>query len=441
MQINYDVVIIGGGVSGTTLAYQLAANKLKIAVIENDLWGGTCPNRGCDPKSILIAGVSTVTNFNNMENNGVSGQAKIDWPSLMEHKRNYTNQIPNRTEQGLLQSGITTYHNAGHFIDANSFLIGDDILMADRFVIATGQRPRTSKIVGQEYLLNSNGFLDLDELPNDITFIGGGYLGFELAAIANAAGAKVHLIHHNDRPLKEYDPEMVDNLIKCYRNSGIEIILDTDITQVAKKNNQYVLTGQDFSLTTDLVFATLGRVPNIENLGLQQADVNYDNKGIIVNDSLQTTNPKVYAVGDVISRNLPKLTPVATYDGDYLSKLFMDNNEPIKYPAIPTIIFGQPALAQVGRVSTNADDSKIECIENDMTNWLSYKRMHTKFAKAKIYVEKSTQEVVGATIISDQADYLINIFTIMINNHATVTEIDKYIFTYPTLASDIKYLI
>ena len=439
----YDVVILGGGVAGGSLAHALRRQKKTVAVVENNLFGGTCPNRGCDPKKILLAGLEVTQTVADMQGNGISGHVEVNWPDLMRHKRQYTDPISHATQHSLAADGIDTFHESGQFNQEGQLQAGDHLLAADNYVIATGQRPRRLDIPGKEYFKTSTDFLNLNEMPKDVTFIGGGYIGFELAGIAHAAGAKVHLIHHNDHPLKQFDSQLVKQAITHLEDEGIDVQLNQTVTQIAKIGEQYVLSGEDnFKLPTDMVFCTAGRIPNIDTIGLDQVGVDYDGHGVKVNDYLQTTNDKIFAMGDVVSTKRPKLTPVAGYEAGYLANYFAKSRDKIAFKSIPTLVFGQPSLARVGLPSSIATgDDHYLLISKDMTGWYSYHRLNEPLAKAKVVVDRENGTVVGATVLSNHADDLINIFTLMIDQRMKIDDFNKEILAYPSLASDVTYLV
>ena len=280
-------------------------------------------------------------------------------------------------------------------------------------------------------------------MPETVTFIGGGYIGFEFAAIANAAGAKVHLIHHNSTPLKTYDQELVSELMKQLENDGVSIHLDTDINQVKANDKGLLLTDANkFELQTDLVFGATGRIPNVEQLNLEKAGVGFVKNGIQVNQFLQTTNPAIYALGDVLSKKQPKITPVASLEARYLVSLLTDKKEAaISYPKIPTIVFSNPKLTQIGVTAEEAknEPEQYKLSNIDATEWFSYFRLNEGISKVKIVIDKESDLLVGASVLNSHADQLINLFSILINKKIKATELDNSAFTYPTIASDLPY--
>ncbi len=288
--------------------------------------------------------------------------------------------------------------------------------------------------------------MDLDELPKSVTFVGAGYVAFELATIANAAGSDVHIIHHNDWPLKEFDQSLVQELVAQMKARGIKFDFNVDLTSIQKDDDQYVLKDdQHFSLRTDAVFSTAGRIPNIDTMGLENVGVGTLKKGVQVNHRLRTDNAHIYALGDVIARvgNEPKLTPVASFEGRYLANLLTsESNRPIEYPLIPSVVYAAPKIARIGVSPTvgkgDPDDYVVKDL--DLTNWFTYFRLGEPVAKARVVLDKQTNTIVGAQVLSSKADELINYLTTVINEHQTVDEVQAEIFAYPTVASDLPYL-
>ncbi|GEK28825.1 dihydrolipoyl dehydrogenase family protein [Furfurilactobacillus siliginis] len=440
---DYDQLILGGGPGGLALAYELKAAGKKVAVVEENLWGGTCPNRGCDPKKILVAAVEAKRHAEYMQGEGIDGTTSINWPDLMRNKFAYTDAIPSGTLSGLQQAHIETLTGHARFNADGSVNVDDQTVTAEQMIIATGQRPARLNIDGGELIQTSTDFLNMRELPKRLTFIGGGYIAFELADIANAAGAEVHMLLHNDRPLKAFDQELVSDLVNQLWADGVKFELNVDVTHVAKTDEGLVISNDDgFTLTTNAVIGATGRIANVDTLNLAAVGVQADAKGVVVNDHLQTTNPRIYALGDVVAKpGVPKLTPVAGFDARYLAgQLTGTTTAPIAYPAIPTVIFGVPRLATVG-ISTAAatDDAKLRIKTIDMTHWYTYNRIHDPKAKVKVVLNQAG-ELVGASVLSSVADEMINYLTFLINRHATAQALNDMVLAYPTPASDLGYV-
>jgi glutathione reductase (NADPH) len=444
MSNQFDIIVIGSGVAGMSLAEGLKASGKSVAVVEDDLWGGTCPNRGCDPKKVLLAAVDAKEAVMQLNERGFNEAPTINWPDLMKFKMTFTQSVPQSSLNALESAGITAIKGRAAFIDAGHIQVGERQYGAKQFIIATGQYPAIPDIEGRQYFKTSNEFLSMAELPSKIAFVGGGYIAFELASIANACGAEVHIIHHNDRPLKQFDGEWVNLLIAQLKSSGVHIHLNTDVTSVEQRDQRYLLALKDGSeMSVDAVFSTSGRLPNLMGLQLENAGVKYDRSGVLVNDRLTTSCPTIFACGDCLAKTMPRLTPVSSFEADYLVRLLSEKiSGPIVYPAVPTVIFTGYRLAQVGvdtsTAAANGDRYSIKTL--DMTGWFNYRRRNESVAKAKIITEKTSGILVGATVISQEADELINFFTLIINQRLTADAMNGMIMAFPSVASDIASL-
>lgn len=440
---SFDVIIIGSGPGGMAAAYDLVAKGKKVAVVEADLWGGTCPNRGCDPKKVLYGAVEAKDNVEQLNHFGFETVPKINWAELMAFKDTFTEPVPVEQRQGLTSAGIHTISGKAVFKDKHTITVENQDYQAEQFILATGQRSAILEIPGKEHFRTSTDFLSMKELPETIVFVGGGYISLELANIANSCGSDVHLLHHNKRPLKGFDEELTNDLIENLQKRGIHFHFNESAESISKQGAQYSvrLTGQG-SLSADRVFCATGRIPNVEGMNLEAIGVEYTHKGIVVNDHLQTTVANIYALGDCLAKNRPKLTPVSSFEGSYLAKLLSGTaQEAIQYPEIPTIIFSSPKLAQVGLKDDSAlDNEKYEQQTLDLTQWFTYQQRNEPLVKAKIITEKETGLLVGATALGNESDQLINVLTWMINQKITSDKISELIMLYPTVLSDLSYI-
>jgi glutathione reductase (NADPH) len=439
----YDVAIIGSGVGGQKAARVLKDGKKDVVLIEEDLWGGTCPNRGCEPKKVLVAGMEAVNCNNQLIGKGLSPIRSINWPELLAFKRALIDPLPERFKKQARDYGIETLDGSAVFSGNNQISVNGKIIEADKFIIATGQRPHVLDIKGSRFLKTSTDFFEMQTLPRKIIFLGAGYIAFELASIANAAGSEVTIIHHNSRPLKSYDEDLVSALVNTMKEKGTHFVFDVEIQAVHKTEKGLLLTEKNGRAweTDDVVCAT-GRVPNMEKLGLEKAGIAFDQHGIIVNKYLQTSNPSVFACGDVVGKKQPKLTPVAEFEGNYVAKKILnDSLKGISYPPITSIVFASPKLAEVGIKVNDAKKQPDQYLikETDMTGWFNYRRVNDRIARAK-FVFKD-EKLVGASVLSGQADELINNLAIIIDRGITHEQVQQMILGYPSIASDLSELV
>lgn len=438
----YDAIVIGSGPAGNSAAYGLKEQGKKVAIIESDLWGGTCPNRGCDPKKMLMSGVEAQKRIETMLGKGFDQTPKIVWEDLMTFKKSYTDFVPQNTKEGLDAAEIDRYQGQASFLNANQIVVNDQELSANQFLIATGQRPAVLSIDGQDLLQSSTDFLDLNHLPKKMAFIGAGYIAFELAVITSAAGSEVHIIHHNDRPLKEFDQELVNDLVEHMKADGIQFHFNVNTKSVELMHPNYRITGENFELVVDMVIGATGRIPNVEGLNLEKAGVSYDKRGIKVDEHLRTTQQNIFACGDVIAKKQPKLTPVAGFEAGYVVNAMNGDTEAIDYPLIPTIVFGDQRLARIGLSERELADhpEKYHSETTDLSSWYTYHRINDQGAKIKIIYDED-DKIVAITCLSQLADEVINYLLIILTKKMSHDEVEKYIFAYPSPASDLSYFI
>ncbi len=443
-EFTYDVVIIGSGASGTTVAFEAQAAGLKVAIVEERSWGGTCVLRGCDPKKVLVGAAEARNLSTRLRGKGIKEAATISWTDLMAFKETFVEDVPESRLESFQEAGIETFFGPASFQNENTLQVGNDILSAKKIVIATGATPNTLKVEGQEHIQTSDDFLSLEKLPDSVVFIGGGYISFEFASIALAAGRDVHIIHHNSEPLKKFDPDFVAALVATLKEEGIHFHFDTDITKINKNGEKlHIESKNGFSLETDLIIGATGRTPNIAHLALDKANIDYTKKGITVNEKLQTPNhPHIYACGDVAATKGAPLTPVVSMEAALVAKNILGGNEKIDYPAIPSVVFTSPKLASIGisMEEANANPEKYQIKNHDTTNWYTYRRTNEKIALAKIIEDRETGQIKGAHFLSEEADYMINYIAILMKANLTLADLQSVIFAYPSPASDLTAL-
>lgn len=443
-EFTYDVVIIGSGASGTTVAFEAQAAGLKVAIVEERSWGGTCVLRGCDPKKVLVGAAEARNLSTRLRGKGIKEAATISWTDLMAFKETFVEDVPESRLESFQEAGIETFFGPASFQNENTLQVGNDILSAKKIVIATGATPNTLKVEGQEHIQTSDDFLSLEKLPDSVVFIGGGYISFEFASIALAAGRDVHIIHHNSEPLKKFDPDFVAALVATLKEEGIHFHFDTDITKINKNGEKLHIEGKNgFSLETDLIIGATGRTPNIAHLALDKANIDYTKKGITVNEKLQTPNhPHIYACGDVAATKGAPLTPVVSMEAALVAKNILGGNEKIDYPAIPSVVFTSPKLASIGisMEEATANPEKYQIKNHDTTNWYTYRRTNEKIALAKIIEDRETGQIKGAHFLSEEADYMINYIAILMKANLTLADLQSVIFAYPSPASDLTAL-
>ena len=450
MTTTVDVIVLGTGSAAQNVAYSLRAARWSVAVVDSRPFGGTCENRGCDPKKVLV-GVSELVDWSRrMQGKGISApDLSIIWQDLMRFKGTFTDPVPERTEHSFAEVGISIRHGRAHFVDRTSVQVGDDTLVGRSVVIATGARHAPLGIPGEEMLTTSTQFLELDDLPARIAFVGGGYIAFEFAHIAARAGARVQVLHRGARPLEKFDPDLVAQLVQASRELGIEVHLNKAVTAIERQGDHLLVhagTGeQEQVVEADLVVHAAGRVPEIDDLDLDAAGVAREKGGVTVNSYLQSvTNAAVYAAGDAVASGGFPLTPVAAMQGDLVARNLLEGNQYTpNYTGIPSVVFTTPPLARVGldEEAARAQGLHFRTHHQDTTNWYSSRRVALSHTGYKVLVEEETDRILGAHLLGLHAEEVINVFALAMRTGLRASDLKSMVYAYPTSASDVSYML
>lgn len=370
----------------------------------------------------------------------ISGDTSINWGNLIKFKQLFTNKIPENKEQDFAHQHIEMYHGKAKFVEHNKLEIGDQIIASDIVVIAAGAAPRKMNIPGEEYLTTSDEFMDLPELPADIVFLGGGYVSFELADVANQAGAKVTILERSSRPLAGFEPDLVNLLANHMKDSGIEIKIDTGVVSIKKRDHKYLVEVESGKIyTTDMVVHGAGRVPQIQELGLHNASVHTDAHGIILNPHLQSvSNPSIYVAGDSVGdpESLP-LTPVASLEArTVIHNILNTDKQTPDYTGTASVLYTFPPLARVGMLETEAKADNIDYLLSfaDTSDTLSTKRLALKVSAFKIVIREDNLQILGAHLLGHHADEVINLFALAIRNGFTVEKLKDNLWSFPSVS-------
>lgn len=444
MNTHFDVIVIGTGPAGSKIATTCANANKNVAIIESRGYGGTCPLRGCIPKKVLTSVTDVMEQNNQLHSYGIKNKSSINWKALMDYKRTFTDAVPESMENNMQQAGITTFHGEATFMEANQLKVGTaTYLTGDKIVIATGAEPAELPIDGAEHLITSDDFLELENLPQKIVFIGGGYVSFELAHIAARAGSEVHILQRGARVLKSFDEDLVQSLLKRSEQIGVHVHLNAPVEAIAKSDNEYTITTNQnnnvVTFTGDLVVHGAGRIPNVEKLQPEQGEVTFNKAGITVNEFLQSvSNPHVYAAGDAANTEGDPLTPVGSLEAETLSaNLLHGEKQTVNYTGTPSVVFASPKLAKAGINADDRNEDEVNIHYTDAAEFFTYKHMQEEYAEAKIITDANDEYILGAHLISNQADELINYFAMAIQLKIKTADLKNLTYVFPTAVSDI----
>jgi len=475
--MDYDVIYIGSGNAAWQGGRFLRKAGLKILIIEESLYGGTCANRGCNSKALLDAPYEIKALADNFEGVGKAGDFEVDWPSLMKFKRKRIANMAPFLDGKFDEYDLDVAHGKGVIVDEHTVKVGDETYTTEKIIIATGLKPVIPDIPGKEYLHDSTDFLDISELPKHAIIIGAGFVGMEFASILAEAGLTANVIIRGDMALKYFHQPYVQKVIEILKEKNIRFHFNETVTELIKDdsvviddpearvlNVEKALNSDDdlrdpdakidnrayengftvkcesgLALTGDYVIAAMGREANVEDIGLENVGLTYAKQGIKVNGHLQTDVPNIYAVGDVADTGIAKLVTVAIHQSKYLAKELLGEADEITYPVVPAVAYTIPRIATVGvpaYIAEKSDEYEVHQIRYGNSYSLELKNDTT--AEAKVIVDKDLQ-IVGAEIYAADAENVANMFAFIINKKITLEELDYMIYAFPSSSSVCLY--
>ena len=450
MTQQFDLVVIGTGVAGAPVATACRQAGWEVALVDDHPYGGTCALRGCDPKKVLVGAADAVDWARRMAGKGIEpGGVRIDWPALIRFKDSFTTPRPVARRAGFEQAGIACFDGHARFVGPTKLQVGDEELESRHIVIATGAKPMRLGIDGEEHITISDDFFDLAVLPERVLFIGGGYISLEFAGVAAAAGAQVTVLHRSGHLLRGFDEDLADQLTAYLRSQGLDIQLDTAVSGISEQGGVLAVAATTpagpRTFEADLVVHGAGRVPNVDDMGLEEANVAFDRRGVRVNEYLQSvSNPAVHAAGDAAGSPGPPLTPAGGVDADVVStNLLKGNHATPNYGVMPTAAFTNPPLASVGLGEGQARAQGLRFSTNyaDAARWATATRLAQPCYGYKVLVEEETDRILGAHLLGPHAAEVINVFAVAMQAGMTATALKEMLLAYPTTSSDLYYML
>src|ERR1700674_4232592 len=446
----FDVIAIGTGSAASAVALRCREAGWRVAIVDSRPFGGTCALRGCDPKKVLVGAAEAFDWARRMKGKGIqAAKLQIDWPELIRFKRSFTEAVPKRRDDGFAKAGVAAFHGRARFTGPTTVQVGEEILEGRYVVIAAGEVPAGLEIPGTEHLTTSDQFLDLNDLPRRILFIGGGDIAFEFAHVAARVGSQVTVLHRGPCPLALFDPDLVDQLVERTRELGIDVHLGTEAIGIEKSSAQLIVralaSGEPGTFQTEMVVHAAGRVPEINDLNLDAAGIEWEKRGVRGNEFLQRgSNPVVEAPGDPAASGGPPLAPVASYEGQIVAaNLLKGNHQRPNYLGIPSVAFTIPPLAAVGLSERAAREQNLKFrVKKEMTStWYSSRRVAETYSGYKELVEEGTDRILGAHILGSGADEVINLFALDIRSGMQATDLRHMLFAYPTSGSNMTRML
>ncbi|RON99475.1 glutathione-disulfide reductase [Pseudomonas moraviensis] len=442
MAYDFDLYVIGAGSGGVRAARFAAGFGAKVAVAESRYLGGTCVNVGCVPKKLLVYGAHFAEDFEQASGFGWNlGEANFDWATLIANKDREINRLNGIYRNLLVNSGVTLHEAHAKIVGPHEVEVNGERFTAKNILIATGGWPQIPEISGHEHAIGSNEAFFLKELPKRVLVVGGGYIAVEFAGIFHGLGANTTLLYRGDLFLRGFDGSVRKHLQEELTKRGLDLQFNADIARIDKQaDGSLKATLKDGRvLEADCVFYATGRRPMLDNLGLENTDVQLDDKGFIkVDDEYQTTEPSILALGDVIGR--VQLTPVALAEGMAVARrLFKpEQYRPVDYKMIPTAVFSLPNIGTVGL----SEEEARECGHEVVIFESRFRPMKLTLTDCqektlmKLVVDARTDKVLGCHMVGPDAGEIVQGLAIALKAGATKRDFDDTIGVHPTAAEE-----
>ncbi len=442
---HYDLIAIGGGSGGLSVAERAARYGARCAVVESKRLGGTCVNVGCVPKKVMWFGASIAHTLEEAPGYGFDVQVNgFDWATLKRGRDAYVHGINDWYHTYLADSDIDEIQGAARFVDARTLEVGGERYSADHIVIGVGGYPTVPELPGAELGITSDGFFELTELPRRVAVVGSGYIAVELAGMLNALGSDVTMLLRREHLLRPFDAMLREVLMEEMLNDGINILSSTQVKALTRRDDGTLCVDcGDGTLLEgfDQLIWAVGRSPATEDLNAGAAGVEVDAEGFIRTDAYQNTNvPGVYAVGDVTGR--AALTPVAIAAGRRLGdRLFGGmTDRHLPYETISTVVFSHPPIGTVGLTEDEARATHGDAVKTYQTRFtpmyhaLTERKTQTSM---KLVTVGAHEKVVGCHIIGHGADEMLQGFAVAIRMGATKRDLDDTVAIHPTSAEEL----
>ncbi len=438
--MEFDIAIIGGGPAGYNAAGEAAANGLKTVLFEKNAIGGVCLNEGCIPTKTLLYSAKTLDSIKSAAKYGieVDGNIGFDLPKIINRKDKVVKKLTAGVKAKLTFGGVTIVEGTallkGEKDDRIQILSNNETYSVSYVLLCAGSETVIPPIPGLsdvEYWTSKEA-LESKDLPTSLAIIGGGVIGIEFASFFNSMGVKVTVIEMLPEILGAMDKETSAMLRSEYTKKGVNFRLNTKVTQVSKQGVTIEKDGKSETIEADKILVSVGRRAIVKDLGLESVNVEILKNGVKVNEYMQTSNPNIYAAGDITGFSL--LAHTAIREGEVALSHILGENQTMSYKAIPGVVYTNPEIAGVGRTEEdlNANGEKYRVIKLPMTysgRFVAENEMINGLCKV---IVDTDDRIIGCHILGNPASELIVIAGIAIEDGATIEEFRKHVFPHPT---------
>jgi len=445
MNYDFDLFVIGAGSGGIATARRAAEYGAKVGIAEFDRLGGTCVNRGCVPKKLMVYASHFPGLFSDAVGYGWgSVTSSLDWEKMINAVNNEVTRLNGIYQRMLDNSQVEVIQGYAKLVDVHTIKVGERQITADKILIAVGGYPTKLNISGIEHAIVSDDMFHLKTQPRKMVILGGGYIGSEFACIMNGLGTEVTQIIRGDMILRGFDHDLRSEIQQGMSNHGINIVSHAQVSAIEKEGEIFQVKFRQDGKEEDTVIvdavslAALGRKPKTENLGLENTKIQLDQGAIMVDEYSRTEEENIYAVGDCT--NKINLTPVAINEGRaFADTVFGGKSRTMSYENVPTAIFTTPEAATVGLTEEQAREKYGDAVKvyrsrfRPMYYTLAGKEEKTMM---KLVVEQTSDLVLGAHMVGNNAAEIIQGIAIAIKMGATKANFDATVGIHPSSAEE-----
>ncbi|PZO61340.1 MAG: glutathione-disulfide reductase [Phormidesmis priestleyi] len=444
MAYDFDLFVIGGGSGGIATARRAASYGAKVAVAESDRLGGTCVNRGCVPKKLMVYASRFPKYLSEAAGYGWDMQANsFNWNKMITDVNNEVKRLNSIYQRMVDSAEVKIFPVHAKLLDGHTLEVGDQKVTAERILIAVGGEPVKPDLPGIEYAITSDGMFEMTQQPKRMVILGGGYIGCEFACVMNGLGTQVTQVIRKDQILNGFDKDVRNELHEALVKQGIKLITNAEIVGIEKTSEGVTVTindGDEHVIVADAVsLAATGRRPKLHNLGLENTAVETCKGAIAADKYSQTAEPSIYAIGDCTDRI--NLTPVAINEGRALADtLYGGKSRLMSYEAVPSAVFTTPEAASVG---ITEDEAIAQYGEDNIHVFRSrfrsmYYTLPNKDEKTlmKLIVHTETDKILGAHMVGDSAAEIIQGIAIALKMGATKADFDATVGIHPSSAEE-----
>jgi dihydrolipoamide dehydrogenase len=442
----YDLIVVGGGPGGYEAAIHAGKMGKKVALVEKQRLGGTCLNVGCIPAKSFLRSSKLFGECKEAAAYGIRiGVPEFDMPAVVERKNRIVETLGKGVQGLLKRAGVEVINGHARLVARSTIEVGDARYEAANILIATGSRPAVPPIQGiqSEFTLDSDSVFSLQQAPESIAIVGGGYIGLEFACFFQEIGAKVEVFEMLPAIAAGADGEIATRMLRILTKKGIQFHLSAKVLRIEGHTLRFAAEdGKESAVEAEFILNATGRRPVVEDLGLEKVGVDFTAKGIKTSDQGKTNVPGIWACGDVIGRNM--LAHAATREGIVAVNNMFGRKDRVRYNALPAVVYTHPEVAMVGRTEEELKYAGIKYRKSLVPMAVAGRYLvehEDATGIVKVLSGAEFGEILGVHAIGDASSEFIIAAAIMVETEMSAVHAGELIFPHPTVSEALKEAI